>query len=391
MKRLVFLLSITVFLSVALAFVPRATAAADSASRAEEELEEYVDRNLDALDVAEFETFCRGLAGGDVSVRETMAALIKGELSLTPRELLSLVWSAFTSSFTRVLPSLAIIVLISLLFNLLMGLTQNFLRRQTTDVVYFVCYGAVLLTVVTIVVNVVTSVRKTVTSLVSVMNLVTPPLTTLMTALGASSTSALFRPQLAFCCTLVGDVIANIVLPLFIASVVFSVVGNLSDSVRLDKLQSATRYIVGVVLGVVFGLFTTYLTVAGIAGSMADTMSVRAARYVIGSYLPLLGGYISQGFDLVTASLNLIKNALGVYAVLTVLTVVLGPLLELTALVVGLKLTAGLIEPIGDRRMASFVSSVGECMRSLLAAVAGVGFTFIVTLLLVMCSVTMVL
>jgi stage III sporulation protein AE len=365
---------------------------ADAADRAQEQLSDYVDQNLDALDLSDVERFCRELGGDrDADVRTTLSMLIKGQLSLTPRQLLELLWDAFTLSFADVLPSLAILVLISLLFNLMMGLTQNFLNRQTVDIVYFVCYGAVLLTVVTIVVKTLTSVRRTVDALVSLMNVVSPPLMTLSVAIGGNVTTSLFRPQLAFCCTLVANVIGKIVLPLFIASFVFAVVGNLSESVKLDKLQSATRYIIGVILGLVFGLFTTYITLAGVAGGMADTVSVRAARYVIGSYLPLLGGYISQGFDLVTASLNLIKNALGVYAVLTVLTIVITPLMQLTALVVGLKLTAGVIEPIGDRRMASFVGSVGECMRSLLAAVAGVGFTFMVTLFLVMCSTSAVL
>lgn len=390
MKHVVLLLVLSVVIAAALCAPP--TAYADTAARVQEELEHYVDQNLEGLDMSDFEAFCQsvGIARGS-SVRDTLSRLIKGELSLTPRELLSMVWDAFASAIARVLPSLAVIVLISLLFNLLSGLTQNFMHRETTDLVYFVCYGAVLLTVVAVVADALSVVRGVVNTLVDLMNYVTPPLMTLMVAVGGNVTASVFRPQLALCCTLVANVIGKVVLPLFIAAVVFSVVGNLSENVKLDKLQSATRYVIGALLGVVFGLFTTYITVAGIAGTMADTVSVRAARYVIGSYLPVVGGYISQGFDLVTASVNLIKNALGVYAVLAVLTVVLVPLLQLVALVVGLKLTAGLIEPIGDRRMASFVSGVAECMRSLLAAVAGVGFTFMVTLLLVMCSATAVL
>ena len=374
----------------ALLWVP-SVARADAADKAQEELEGYVEQNLSTLEMSDFEAFCRDIGLSEGSVRQVIAGLIKGELTLSPRELLSMIWDAFASSLGRVWPALAIIVLISLLFNLLTGLTQRFLHHGTQEIVYFVCYGAVLLTVVSVVADAIRSVSATVTALVRLMDAVSPPLMTLMVAVGGNVTTSIFRPQLALCCTLVAGVIVKVVLPLVVASVVFAVVGNLSSSVRLDKLLSATRYLVGVILTVVFGLFTTYLAVAGIAGTMADTVSVRAARYVIGSYLPLIGGYISQGFDLVTASLSLIKNALGVYAVLAVLAVVLAPLAQLLALVVGLKLTAGLIEPIGDKRMASFVGSVAECMRSLVAAVAGVGFTFVVTLLLVMCSLTAVL
>ena len=124
---------------------------------------------------------------------------------------------------------------------------------------------------------------------------------------------------------------------------------------------------------------------------MADTLSLRAARYVIGSYVPIVGGYISQGFDLVTASVLLIKNALGIGGVLAVLAVVLSPLLKLMALTLGLKLVAGIIEPVGDKRMASFVGGVGECMRSMVGAVAGVGFVFMTAMLLAILSCSAVL
>lgn len=365
-------------------------ALAEGDSDVQSQLGGYVDSNLQALDLSDFEAFCRSLGAGD-NVRDTLSALIRGRLSLTPRQLGDLVWDSVTRAVAGVLPSLVVIVLIATLFNLLTGLTQHFLRRQTADMVYFVCYAAVLSVVVTLVVRTLTSVRSTVDTLVDMMNVVTPPLMTLTVAVGGNVTASVFQPQLALVSTLVADVIGRVILPLFIASVVFAVAGNLSDNVRLDKLQSATRYLIGVVLAAVFGLFTAYLTAAGIAGSMADTMSVRAARYVIGSYVPLVGGYISQGFDLVTASVHLIKNALGVYAMGVVLSVVLVPLAQLVVLTVGLKLTAGIIEPIGDRRMASFVGGVAECMRALVAAVAGVGFTFLVTLLMVMCSLTMVL
>lgn len=355
------------------------------ADAAQDELEGYVRDNLQQLDLDEFERFCASYQNTP-RVKDLLLSLIKGELSLTPQQLFSSLGEAVGASMGATLPTMASIVLVALLFNLLSGLTDGFLNRQTNNIVYFVCYTAVLLMVVSLVVSAVTSVRTLTDRLVAVINAVAPPLVTLMAAVGGTTSSALLNPQLALCSTLVANVVGKVVIPLFLVSVVFATVGNLSDNVRLDKLQSAVRYLIGCLLALVFGLFTTYLSVAGIAGGMADTLSLRAARYVIGSYLPLVGGYVSQGFDLVTAGVLLIKNALGLYALLTVLSLVLTPLLQMAVLTVGLKLVAGVIEPIGDRRMASFVGGIAECMRSLTGAVAGVGFTFMVTMLLVIFS-----
>ncbi|MBO4534606.1 MAG: stage III sporulation protein AE, partial [Clostridia bacterium] len=296
-----------------------------------------------------------------------------------------------TSGVRECLPALVAIVVIAILYNMLFGLTEGFVGKSTVEVVHLVCYAAILATVVSLVVGVVSDVRETADRQVNLLGVGTPPLMALTTVLGGSVSSGVLKPQLALFSTLLARIIAAVVIPLFIVSVVLSVVGNLSDNVRLGKLVSAVRYLIGCVLGVSFGLYTTYLTVAGVAGSMADTVSIRAARYVIGNYVPLVGGYISQGFDLVATSLSLIKNALGAYAMILTVAVVLRPLVKVLLLTVGLKLVAGLIQPVGDQRMASMVGSVADCMRSLTAATAGVGFAFLVTMLLVMSSTTMVL
>ena len=383
MKRLFALLILILILLV----LPQGLAFADSTK---EELEEYVQNNVDGLETSGLQEFCDSLGLEQGSVKDRLAALIRGELT-SPRAIVSGVWDIVTSGVRECLPSLIAIVVIAILYNMLFGLTEGFVGKSTVEVVHLVCYAAILATVVSLVVGVVSDVRETADRQVNLLGVGTPPLMALTTVLGGSVSSGVLKPQLAIFSTLLARIIAAVVIPLFIVSVVLSVVGNLSDNVRLGKLVSAVRYLIGCVLGVSFGLYTTYLTVAGVAGSMADTVSIRAARYVIGNYVPLVGGYISQGFDLVATSLSLIKNALGAYAMILTVAVVLRPLVKVLLLTVGLKLVAGLIQPVGDQRMASMVGSVADCMRSLTAATAGVGFAFLVTMLLVMSSTTMVL
>ena len=104
---------------------------------------------------------------------------------------------------------------------------------------------------------------------------------------------------------------------------------------------------------------------------------------MVSNYVPILGGYLSQGFDLVTASLAIIKNALGISGILAVLAITLTPVFKLVALTIGLKLTAGIIEPIADKRMSSFINGVAECTRQLVGATMSVGFVFIGSIMLV--------
>ena len=115
-------------------------------------------------------------------------------------------------------------------------------------------------------------------------------------------------------------------------------------------------------------------------------MSFNAAKFAVSSYVPILGGYLSDGFDLLTASLVLVKNAVGVTGVAVLAAVVLFPLLQLAAFILGLRLTAAITEPIGDTRTSSVLGALADNTGLPVTALVGVGFMFFVILMLVIGS-----
>ena len=50
--------------------------------------------------------------------------------------------------------------------------------------------------------------------------------------------------------------------------------------------------------------------------------------FVLSGYVPILGGYLSQGFDLISAGCVLIKNSIGMIGIIAVLYLVLKPILQ---------------------------------------------------------------
>ena len=68
--------------------------------------------------------------------------------------------------------------------------------------------------------------------------------------------------------------------------------------------------------------------------------------------MPVLGGYLSEGLDLAVASVMLVKNAVGVGGVIMMMSIVLAPVIKILIFALGLKLVAGIIEPIGNKRMS---------------------------------------
>lgn len=355
-----------------------------------EELENSVSDSLNGLDISQFEGYVDSLDESflEGTPREFIVQLIKGEVNLSPKEVVERLFSLLTVGVRRILPSLCGIVLIAVLFSLIFGLTSDFVKKQTVEIVYFVCFSAIIAIAISLLVNAISSVRNTVELLNGVMNGILPPLLTLMTALGATSGVGLLSPSLGVVATLVANVVTNGVIPLFIASVVFCIVGNLSSSLKLDRIQSAIRYISRALLVLAFGGFSFYLGIVGISSGISDGIKIKTARFLLSSYVPILGGYLSDGFDLVNVGLVLIKNGLGLTGIIVVSAIVLLPVIELASLTLGLKLTAGIIEPISDKRLSSMLGGLAESVRQLVSALLGVGFTFIIILGMVILTVS---
>ena len=109
-------------------------------------------------------------------------------------------------------------------------------------------------------------------------------------------------------------------------------------------------------------------------------------RYAIKNYIPMLGGYISEGFELVKAVGILIKNATGGVGIVLLFFDILSPLIMLAIFELGLKFVSGIIEGVGDKKSAKLLFDVAGSLRLLVVVLIGVGLMYFLTIFLLLCS-----
>jgi len=117
-------------------------------------------------------------------------------------------------------------------------------------------------------------------------------------------------------------------------------------------------------------------------------VSIKAAKYAIKNYVPMLGGYISEGFELIKAGGLLVKNATGVISVVFIILNIFSPIVSIALLELGLKFLAGIVEPVGDKRSSTVLFGVANSLKLLVVIIVGVSLMFFLTIFLVMCSVS---
>ena len=89
-------------------------------------------------------------------------------------------------------------------------------------------------------------------------------------------------------------------------------------------------------------------------------MAIRAAKYAVDNFVPVVGGMFSDTMDTLVGCTLIVKNALGVAAVLVLVGALVGPLLRTLAVVFMLRLSAALLEPIAD---GDIVCAIGDFFK----------------------------
>ena len=351
-----------------------------------EQLGATVEELIASLDTAELEAYLNSLADfKDISLKDKLLSLITGDYYLDYSSLGESVLNFVFQEAQTMLPAFAVILAVALLCGVLNSVKNGFLHSTMTDIINFVGYISVGAVVLTCLVDVLNSGFSAVSNMKQQMDLVYPILLTLMAASGGGVSAAVYKPAVAFMSGAICNLFSTVVMPITVVVIVLSFLGNLNEDVRTDKLgdffKSVSKWIVGLALGV----FSVFLSVQGITAAQYDGVSLRAAKYVISGSVPIVGGFLSGGVEIVVAGSALIKNALGSFSLFMLFGVVLRPVLLFAALQLFLRLSAAATEPAGGK-ISAFLSKLAADTSYFLAAILCVGFLYFLTLLLMIIS-----
>lgn len=395
----IILVLITLLLLVLSLTLPSTATYAEDSQTIEEDLEEElgqeIDNQLGNLDLSSLEDILNSLTDGELAIFGSnsfigkLQDLINGNF-----EDGTSLWSAllylFFENILSLLPIISIIIAVALLGSMIQGLKPVNNGKSISNIIHFVTYGVIVVLVLSITVKMVTLTTNTMQSMKSQMDAIFPLLLTLLTAVGGTTSTSVYQPAMAMLSGLIMNLFTYVLLPIFIFSVVFSVVSNLSNNVKLDKFTSFFNSTYKWLIGLIFTVFTAFLSIQGITAGSIDGISIRTARYAIRSYIPILGSYISDGLGLILVSSNLIKNAVGATGLFLLLATILSPLIQLILFMLALKLIAGILEPLGNKQIANFVSSLSKSLVLLIVLIIGLAFIYFIMLGLVMCSANVV-
>ncbi|MEC0331548.1 stage III sporulation protein AE [Paenibacillus sp. FSL R5-0527] len=271
---------------------------------------------------------------------------------------------------------LVTIVLLSIFSMILETLQTAFERKQVSKVAYSICYLVILVLAINSFHVAITYASNAIGGMIDFMMAMVPLLFTLLASMGGAVTVTVTHPLVVFMVHAVGTAVHTIVFPLLFFSAVLHIVSSLSDKYKLTQLADLLRSISMALLGVLLTVFLGVISVKGIAGSVTDGVTLRAAKYLTGNFVPVVGKVFADATDTVISASLLVKNSIGLVGVIILLFLCAFPAIKIITLALIFNLSAAVMQPLGDSPIVTCLETIGKSMLYVFAALAAVGLMF---------------
>ncbi|SHI17373.1 stage III sporulation protein AE [Desulfosporosinus lacus DSM 15449] len=215
----------------------------------------------------------------------------------------------------------------------------------------------------------------TIDQMVGLMQTMFPVILTLLITMGNLTSAALFKPLIMGSLTVLATIIKTVILPLFFLAAVLKLFNQISEQFKLGKLAGLFEFAGKLSLGVIMTVFIGVMTVQGVTGGVADSVVFRTAKYSA-DLVPVVGKFFKDAVELVITSGLLLKNAVGIVALLAIIVICLGPLIKILAMILVFRISAALIEPLGEKPLADSLQEMSKSLILVLVSVASVGIMF---------------
>ena len=222
----------------------------------------------------------------------------------------------------------------------------------------------------------------TIDTMVGLMQTLFPVMLTLLISMGNLTSAALFKPLIMGSLTVLATMIKTIVLPLFFLAAVLRLFNHISDQFKLSKLAGLLELGGKLALGFIMTVFIGVMTVQGVTGGVADSVVFRTAKYSA-DLVPVVGKFFKDAVELVVTSGLLLKNAVGIIALVAIIVICIAPLVKILAMILVFRISAALIEPLGEKVLAESLQDMAKSLTFILVTVVAVVVMFFMTVAVV--------
>lgn len=364
-------------------------AAADGAD-SRVELNESISNLLDDLDLTELQEYLDEnsgfLSGFGSTAREVIEYLIAGNLGTDYGGYLNEVFSIIFDDVINLIPAFATVTAIALLCAVVSAAEGSILGKSTSKIVHLACYSIIILILTSMLVGIISDCIRCINNVKRQIEIITPILATLTVLTGGTSSAAIYQPSAIFLSGGAVEIISGFIFPATITVVVLNFMSRFNSQMSFSGVSALLKSTMKWVIGITITVFGIFITVQSSATSLFDGIIFKATKFVVGNSVPLVGNFLSSGFDMLTSAGLLIKSSVGVCGIVMLLAEILNPVILLVSFSIILKIVGAIVQPVGENNLYGMLSDLSKDVEYFIAGLLTVAFLYALVVMLVVNS-----
>ncbi|HIU75421.1 MAG TPA: stage III sporulation protein AE [Candidatus Pelethocola excrementipullorum] len=350
-------------------------------ARAEGETEVDVeDSLLDSMNLDSVQDAVDELLGDtSISFGDAIKELIKGDQPFSGENMKNMVQALLEAAWgtqKTIWINILILVLAAALFSSFSGVFSN---GQLGEMSFYLVYLLVFALLVKNLATLSGELKSTLEGIVTFMQALTPAYFLAVATATGASTAAMFYQIILLVILLVERVLIYLVLPGIHVFVLLSFVNHLYKEDLMSKmtelLKSVICWTMNTMLGLIVGLQVTRSLISPALDSLKRTAIGKTAGAI-----PGVGNAINAVTEMVIGSAVLVRNCLGVAAVVILFLCALQPVLHIVITGLSYRFLAAFAQPVSDKRMVGALNSMGEGCGLLLKVLFTTEVLFLLTI-----------
>ena len=194
-----------------------------------------------------------------------------------------------------------------------------------------------------------------------------PVMTAAMAAQGGVTTATALYTGSALFSTLLSGLVSKLLVPMIYLHLALAAANSAVGEDMLKNISGTMKWAMTWILKIILYIFTGYISITGVVSGTTDTAALKAAKLTISGAVPVVGGILSDASEAVLVGAGTVKNAAGIYGLLAVIAVFIGPFLRIGAHYLMLKITAGVCSVFGSTRLTGLIEGFSGAMGFVLA------------------------
>lgn len=315
----------------------------------------------------------------DLSMISADSANLESLNEVSFDSVMKLIFKKVSQESTGPLGSCTVVIAIMILNSLLSSYIDSLRYSSMAEVLRAVTTLCVITTVTAPVISLISDCLGTVKDASNFMLLYIPVMVSILAFSGHAVSGASYYSFMVLACQGVSRMSTDVISPLLNSYLAFCMSSSLSQKVNLKGFCEMMSKVIKWLISFTMTVFSALMTIKGIIATAYDSVTARAVRFTMSSFIPIVGAALAESYKTIQGSINLLRTGAGVFVILAICVVFLPVIIRCVVWLFTLNLCKSIGEMICVDSQMDILKSVSSVISVVLAITVCIMSVFVIS------------